>query len=98
MHDSAVPVADDLHFDMARALDQLFEIDLILAERRLRLALAFGDFALKLRLGPDGAHPAPAAAPGGFQHQRIADLQRELLHLAHVVRQRIGRRDDRHAD
>ena len=98
MHDSAVPVADDLHLDMAGALDQLFEIDLVLAERRLRLALAFGDFALKLRLGPDGAHAAPAAAPGGFQHQRIADLQGELLDFAHVVGQRLGRRHHRHAD
>ena len=36
-------VAEDLHLDMARAPDQLFEIDLVLAEGGLRLALGRGD-------------------------------------------------------
>ena len=35
----AVRVAEDLHLDVAGALDQLFEIDLVLAEGGLGLAL-----------------------------------------------------------
>jgi hypothetical protein len=52
MHGVAMGVAENLALDMAGALDQLFEIDLILAEGRLRLALGFGDLAGKvLRVG-----------------------------------------------
>ena len=40
----AMRVAQHLHLDMAGALDQLFEIDLVLAEGGLRLALALRDF------------------------------------------------------
>ena len=40
MDQIAVRVAEELHFDMARAPDQLFEIDFILAEGGLRLAPA----------------------------------------------------------
>ncbi len=98
MHGVAVRVAEHLHLDMAGALDQLFEIDLVLAEGGLGLALALGHLAQQVGLGADGAHAAPAAAPGGLQHHRIADLGGQLLDRLHVVRQRIGRRDDRHAD
>ena len=40
MHRVAVRVAENLHLDMPRALDQLFQIDLVLAEGGLGLALA----------------------------------------------------------
>ena len=75
MDDIAMTVAHDLHFDMAGTLDQLFQVNFVLAERGLGFALAFSDFALQLGLGADGAHTATAAAPRGFEHQRIADLQ-----------------------
>ena len=63
MHGIAVRVAEHLHLDMARPLDQLLEIDLVLAERRLRLALGLDDLARQVGLGADDAHAAPAAAP-----------------------------------
>ena len=63
MHDIAMRVAEHLHLDMAGALDQLFEIDLVLAEGGLRLALGLRHLAGKVGLGADGAHAAPAAAP-----------------------------------
>src|SRR5690606_16356342 len=66
MHDIAVCIAQNLDLDMARALHELFQIDLVLAESGLRFALAFGDLAGKIGLGPDDAHAAPAAAPGGL--------------------------------
>ena len=39
MHQIAVRVAEKLHLDMAGAAHQLFEIDLVLAEGGLGLAL-----------------------------------------------------------
>ena len=98
MHGVAMGVAEHLHLDMAGALDQLFEIDLVLAEGGLGLALALGHLAREVGFAADGAHAAAAAAPGRLQHHRIADFGGELLHRLQVVGQRIGRRDDRHAD
>ena len=42
MDDVAVLVAEDLHLDVAGALDQLLEIDLVLAEGGLGLAPRLG--------------------------------------------------------
>ena len=44
--DVAVAVAEDLHLDVAGALDQLFEIDLVVAEGGLGLALRRREIAL----------------------------------------------------
>ena len=63
MHGIAVRVAKHLHLDMAGALDQLLEIDLVLAEGGLRLALALHHLAREVGLGADGTHAAAAAAP-----------------------------------
>ncbi len=94
----AVRIAQYLHFDMAGTLHQLFEINFILAKGRLGLALGFHHLAGKIGFSPDGAHTAAAAAPACFQHQRIADLGGKLLHLIHIIRQRIGGRHHRHAN
>ena len=75
-------VADQLHLDVPGALDQLFEIHLVLAERGLGLALALGDFGDQRRLVHDPAHAAPAAAPDRLEHQRIADLGRQSSRTA----------------
>ena len=96
--DIAMGVAEDLHLDMAGPLDQLFEIDLVLAEGGLGLALGLGHLALEVLLGADDAHAAAAAAPGRLQHHREADLRRHLPDRRHVVGQRLGRRHDGHAD
>ena len=57
--------------------DQLLEIDLVLAEGGLglapRLRAPRDQLVLASRIG---AHAAPAAAPGGLEHHRIADLAR----------------------
>ena len=98
MHGIAMCVTKNLHLDMAGALHELFQIDLVLAKSGLRLAPCLGDFARKVCLGADRAHTAAAAAPACFQHQRIADLARQLLHFLHVVGKRIGCGHDRHAN
>ncbi len=98
MDDIAVRVAEDLAFDVTGALDELFEIDLVLAEGGLGLALGLGHLADQVLGVADRPHAAAAAAPGGLQHHRIADLLGQSLDLFRVVRQRLGRRHDRHAD
>lgn len=83
-------VIKDLHLDMPRALDQLFEVDLVLAEGTLGLAFALGHLADEIGFGADGGHTASAAAPGSLEHDRIADPGRETLVLFFVIRHRIG--------
>ena len=63
MDDRAVAIGEDLYLDMAGAFDQLLKVDLVLAERGLRLALGRGKVADEGRLVRYHAHAAPAAAP-----------------------------------
>ncbi|SUB55807.1 Uncharacterised protein [Brucella anthropi] len=90
MHDIAVRVAENLAFDVTRTLDQLFEIDFVLAEGRLGLALGFRHLAGKVFLFADGAHATATTAPGCLEHDRITDLLGHTLHFRHVVRQWVG--------
>ena len=59
----AVTVAQKLHLDVPRALDQLLEIDLVLAEGGLGLAPGGVHGVQELLLALDRAHPAATAAP-----------------------------------
>ena len=63
MDDIAVGVAENLAFDVAGAFDQLFQIDLVLAEGGLGLALGLRHLTGEVFLGADDAHAASAAAP-----------------------------------
>ena len=83
---------------MARALDQLFQIDLVLAEGGLGLALRLGDFMLQVLAAADNAHTAPAATPGSLEHNREAHLLGHLGDPGHIVRQRLRCRNHRHTD
>ncbi len=93
----AVAVAQKLHLDVPRAQDHLFQVALAIAEGGLGLAPSLAHLLGQLALAHDRAHAAPAAAPGGFQHQGIADLGRLTLDRLHVLAQDLGRRDHRHA-
>ncbi len=98
MHDRAVAVGENLHLDVAGALDQLFEIDLVAAEGGLGLAPRRGEVADQRLLVGDDAHAAPAAAPRRLEHDRVADFQRVLLRVGDLGGKRLGRRHDRNAD
>src|SRR5690606_33450576 len=73
VHEIAIRVAQDLNLEMTRATHELLEVDLVVAERRLRLASRGFHHVLEVRLGLDDAHPPAAAAPAGLEHQGIAD-------------------------
>ena len=85
-------VADDLHFDMARVLRQIFDQDAIVAERGLGLALGADNGGRKLARGTHNAHAASAAAGGGLhQHGKAGFIGgggqcRVVLGLAVIAR------------
>ncbi len=97
MVEPAMAVAEQLHLDVPGALDHLLEIALAAAEGGLGLAPALADLGLQLARGRDRAHAAPAAAPAGLEHQRVADRLGLARDLGHVVAEHAGRRDHRHA-
>jgi hypothetical protein len=95
VHEVAVRVADDLHLDMARAAHEFLEIDLVLAEGRLRLAPRSRNRLDQGRVVLDDAHAAAAAAPARLEHDGEADRPRHGEDCGIVVGQRRGRRHDR---
>ena len=84
----AVGVTEDLHLDMAGALDELFQIHFILAEGGTRLAACLADIAQQIILAVDRPHAATATAPRRLEHHRIADLGGSPAHDLVIVRQR----------
>lgn len=88
----AVAITQYLHFDMARAADQLFKVNLVTPESSLCFTLAGTHRIHQPGFILDRAHTAPAAAPAGLQHQRIANLRRYFLDLRFIVGQRLGSR------
>ena len=90
-------VAQNLHFNVPGAHDHLFQIPLAIAERCLGLAPAFADFLDQFAFIHDWTHAAPAAAPGGLEHEGIADFGRLLANDIHIVAKNFGGGNDRHA-
>ena len=62
VRDGAGAVADDLHFDVAGARQQLLDVDIAVAERAARLGLAARVGLVEIIAGEHDAHAAPAAA------------------------------------
>ncbi len=73
MHQVAVGIPEDLHLHMARAPDQLLEIDLILAKGRFGFAPGRRHGLDELPVVLDDAHASAAAAPARFEHHRKTD-------------------------
>src|SRR5437867_2765215 len=74
----SMPVAQHLHLDVARADEELLEVDAAVGEGRLGLAGGGGEGAVELVGAADGAHALAAASRGGL-HQ---DGEAEGLGLA----------------
>src|SRR5690606_23352091 len=60
----AMAVAEDLHFHVAGAFDELLEIDLVLPERGAGFAATLIDLLREFGGPAYDPHAAPAAAPG----------------------------------
>src|SRR4029079_16194485 len=79
VHGAAVLVAEHLDLDVARPDDRLLDVDGVVAERALGLALRARERRLQLLLRVAQAHAAPAAARRRLEHDRIPDLRRGRL-------------------
>src|SRR5580658_10954355 len=77
----AVFVGENLHLDVARIDDGLFDIDFAIAERTLCLALGRFERGTKLLARVHEAHAFATAASRGFQHHGVADALGDLLAL-----------------
>src|SRR3954468_18218803 len=77
-HDIAVSVAENLKFDVARMLDELFHVEIAVAEGRGRLRRCGFEQGGQFRLASHNAHAATAAPGGGLDDPRKSDWPRPL--------------------
>ena len=66
-------IAQQLHLDVARPIEQPLEIDAVVAERRQRLRARQANRALELVRSAHDPHPFPAPAGHGLHQQRISN-------------------------
>ena len=107
--DDVAARAEQLDLDVARTLDVVLAEHAVVAERRLRLAARRLECIAELLTRADDPHAAPAAARGGLDDEREADLVRLAarhhrhsrlardplrLELVHAGAQRVRRRSD----
>ena len=94
----ALAVAEHLELDVARVAEVLLEIDGVVAERGLGLVAGLLHQRLEL-VGPGAdLHAAPAAARGGLDDHRIADLLGDLRRLDGIGDRAVGARHQRQAE
>ena len=81
----SVRVGEDLNLHVARPFDVLLDVDRVVAEGVLRLALRTAECVGNLARLVDDAHPLSAAAGRGLEQHGVAKLGRELLRLLRVL-------------
>ena len=89
-------ISQHLHFDVARAFDDLFHVKATVAKGRLGLGACLRDQALELfhvMRDADATAPAPC---GSFDHHRKADRQSHGAGLIRVVDAPVRSRHHRH--
>jgi len=74
MDDVAVPVAEDLDFQVPGAADEAFEEDRVVTKRRPGLLTRLGQQRLEIASTLHDSHPPAAAAEGGLDDEREADF------------------------
>jgi hypothetical protein len=74
----SVMVAEDLHFDMSRLLDELLDEHVVVVERLERLGLGGRELAKELFACECDSHSLTAASSHRLYHNRIADSVRLL--------------------
>ena len=96
MHD-AFAVAQHLHFEVARALEETFEIEGAAAERGRGLGLRRRKMPRQPRLVVGDADAAAAAAGARLEHDRVADVPRRGQRVVEIGDLALAPRHDRHA-
>ena len=84
-HTGAVRVSEDLDLHVTRPLDVLLDVDRIVAEGILCLALRRLERARDLGWRTDHAHPLPAPTRGGLEEHGIAELRGEFRRLGRIA-------------
>ena len=86
MHEVAVRVGEDLHFDVARARDRLLEIHLVVAERGQRFVARGREQLIEQFRPRHRTRAATTAAPTRLHHQWKADVGGEFAHGRDITR------------
>ena len=97
MDDAAAGVGQHLDLEMAGPPDEPLEVDLVLAERRGRLAPRREQRRFELAGTLHHPHAAPAAAPARLEDAGETDASGQFPRGLRVLGQRAGRRYGRHA-
>src|SRR5258708_7101386 len=80
-----MPIAGELHLEMARPEDELFEEDTVVAEGGARLAFREFQRMREIRCLIDAAHALAAAAGAGLDEDGKADAPRFIEQKAWVL-------------
>ena len=70
MHDLTRSITDDLHFDVARLIDEFFDVNIRRAESRFGLGLAARIGIVDFGCGTHRSHAASSATGNRFDHHR----------------------------
>src|SRR6185437_7274676 len=92
MNQVSVFVPQHLNFNMARALNELFEIYLARSEGALGFTGCFAHGSLQFAFIRDAAHSFAAASRGCLQEHRIADLARVAAGFVVIANAMLGAR------
>ena len=98
MHDAALAVADHLHLDVARMVEEALDIDPVVAERGAGLVARHAHGVAQLVLVPDHRHAAPAATRHRLDQHGKADLVGELDRLGLAADRPVAAGDGRDAE
>jgi len=74
VHDVAVAITEELHFDVPRALDQLLDVERTVLKGRLRFLASVLEARTQGGFIVGRTHAAPATARGRLDHHRITDF------------------------
>ncbi len=98
MHHVAVAVGQHLQLDMARVVEILLDVHRVVAERGTRLGARDAERLLERGGVARHLHAAPAAAGGGLDQHRIADLSGDVARLRDIGNRAVRAGHQRHAE
>ena len=97
MHQPAVLVAENLHLQVTSAGEIFLQENGAIAKSGTRFSLRFLQQAVQFAGIVNDAHPAPAAAHGGFHHHRVANFRRSFVRGSSGFYRLSGARQHGHA-